>query len=122
MQNQFASTTYTHHQKSIICDANGSSPNSTRRIIAYVGGLDLTEGRYDTPNHELFSTLLNENEGDFRNANCSGSMVKPTQGNFSNILILDHKVGTLPESISSRLVGELDQQTLSRHSIKPIAF
>jgi phospholipase D1/2 len=37
--------------------------------VAFVGGLDLTGGRWDTPNHELFSTLLDEHLGDFRNSN-----------------------------------------------------
>ena len=27
------------------------------QIVAYVGGIDLTVGRYDTPKHQLFSTL-----------------------------------------------------------------
>ena len=70
LQNQFSSGAYTHHQKSVICDGpNPHGPNYRRRLIAYVGGLDLTGGRYDTPNHELFSTLMNEHEGDFRNSN-----------------------------------------------------
>ena len=34
--------------------------------IAYVGGLDLTGGRYDSPEHNLFSTLKTDHLGDFR--------------------------------------------------------
>ena len=65
LQNEFSSGAYTHHQKSIIADApNPYGP--LRRLVAFVGGLDLTGGRYDTPNHELFKTLLNEHYGDFR--------------------------------------------------------
>lgn len=48
-----------------------------RRLIAFVGGLDLTGGRWDTPNHELFSTLLDEHWGDFRNSNAKS--VPPEQ-------------------------------------------
>jgi phosphatidylserine/phosphatidylglycerophosphate/cardiolipin synthase-like enzyme len=40
-----------------------------RRLVAYVGGLDLTDGRYDTPDFPLFSTLFNEHREDFRNGN-----------------------------------------------------
>ena len=76
LQNQFSSGCYTHHQKSVICDAAG--PGYLRRLVAFVGGLDLTGGRYDTPNHELYSTLLNEHDGDFRNSNAK--CVPPTQG------------------------------------------
>lgn len=36
-----------------------------RRIIAFVGGLDLTYGRWDTPNHTLFKTLDAEHISDF---------------------------------------------------------
>ena len=35
--------------------------------MAYVGGLDLTDGRYDTPEFPLFSTLLKEHQNDFYN-------------------------------------------------------
>lgn len=76
LQNQFSSGAYTHHQKSVICDAPGEG--GQRRLVAFVGGLDLTGGRYDTPNHELFKTLLNEHNGDFRNSDCK--ILSPTQG------------------------------------------
>ena len=33
LQNQFSSGTYTHHQKSVICDAPGNSEESPRRLI-----------------------------------------------------------------------------------------
>ena len=72
LQNQFSSGAYTHHQKSVICDAPG------QHLVAFVGGLDLTGGRYDTPDHELFKTLLTEHNGDFRNSDSKG--ISPMQG------------------------------------------
>jgi len=36
-----------------------------RRVIAFVGGLDLTYGRWDTPSHTLYSTLHEEHRSDF---------------------------------------------------------
>lgn len=52
LQNQFSSTTYSHHQKSIICDRQ--LPNEARRgLVAFVGGLDLTDGRWDTPGIQI---------------------------------------------------------------------
>ena len=78
IQNQIQNQFYTHHQKTIICDA--ACTDSTRlRIVAYLGGLDLTDGRWDTPDHELFSTLQNEHNGDFRNA-----MIHPKIPNLEN--------------------------------------
>ena len=56
LQNEFSTGAYTHHQKSVICDAEAASGG--RRLMAFVGGLDLTGGRWDTPDHPLFSTLL----------------------------------------------------------------
>ena len=76
LQNQFASASYTHHQKTIICDTQGCA-GPKPRLVAFVGGLDLQTGRYDTPNFELFKTLLNEHQGDFRNKNVK---VDPLQG------------------------------------------
>jgi len=78
LQNQFSSGAYTHHQKSVICDADPDVPGGARRLVAFVGGLDLTGGRYDTPDHQLFSTLLNEHNNDFRNSNAK--VVSPMQG------------------------------------------
>ncbi|XP_047741521.1 phospholipase D alpha 1-like [Hyalella azteca] len=60
---------YTHHQKSIISDMRlTDSPKKNHRcLVAYVGGLDLTIGRYDTPKHSIFSTLNDEHKHDFYN-------------------------------------------------------
>lgn len=47
---------FTHHQKTVILTR--SDPESGRnRVEAWVGGLDLTDGRYDNPQHSLFRTL-----------------------------------------------------------------
>ncbi|KAJ9560962.1 hypothetical protein OSB04_006122 [Centaurea solstitialis] len=56
-------TIYTHHQKTVIVDADAG--NHKRRIMAFVGGLDLCEGRYDTPEHPLFSTLQTVHKDDY---------------------------------------------------------
>lgn len=51
---------FTHHQKTVIVDAAlpGANPFSPgRRIISFVGGLDLCDGRYDDQYHSLFRTL-----------------------------------------------------------------
>ena len=77
LQNQVSTTSYTHHQKSIICDAPVPG-QSTSRLVAFVGGLDLTGGRWDTPNHDLFSTLLDEHHEDFYNNNTPN--ISATQG------------------------------------------
>lgn len=34
-----------------------AGPVEKRRVIAFVGGLDLTDGRYDSPGHPLFASL-----------------------------------------------------------------
>ena len=63
---QFVSTIYTHHQKSIIVDTAPANANDgKRRLVAFLGGLDITDGRYDTPLYPLFSTLRTHHEGDF---------------------------------------------------------
>lgn len=47
---------FTHHQKSVI--VTRSDPDTGRhRVEAWVGGLDLTDGRYDNQHHPLFRTL-----------------------------------------------------------------
>ena len=73
-ENEVASTMYTHHQKTVICDAAlDEEDSSKRRIIAFIGGLDITDGRYDTPEFPLFSTLNTLHLGDFYNNITIGS-------------------------------------------------
>lgn len=66
-KNPFTKLCYTHHQKVVLADVPNYEDPSKRHIVAYVGGLDLTGGRFDTPEHHLFSTLVHEHKNDFRN-------------------------------------------------------
>lgn len=44
-------------------------------VLAYVGGLDVTLGRYDTPQHALFATLSTTHANDFLNKCLPGASV-----------------------------------------------
>eukprot|EP01134_Creolimax_fragrantissima_P005501 CFRG5501T1 len=63
---KFTQFCFTHHQKSVILDAESAIPDK-RRTIAFMGGLDLCDGRYDTPKHPLYRTLQGVHKGDFHN-------------------------------------------------------
>jgi len=66
---------FTHHQKIIVLDAAVSSTNcvvfhehyDAREPLAFVGGIDVTDGRWDNKNHPLFSTLHTDHKDDFYN-------------------------------------------------------
>ncbi|XP_004300742.1 PREDICTED: phospholipase D gamma 1-like isoform X2 [Fragaria vesca subsp. vesca] len=60
-----AAIVYTHHQKTVIVDTDAGQ--SKRKIIAFVGGLDLCPGRYDTPEHSIFRTLHTVHKDDNHN-------------------------------------------------------
>jgi phospholipase D1/2 len=63
-------TMFTHHQKIVVVDtAMPSGDSEKRRIMSFVGGIDLCDGRYDTPYHSLFRTLDTVNHDDFHQAN-----------------------------------------------------
>ncbi|XP_031285350.1 phospholipase D beta 2-like [Pistacia vera] len=64
-------TIYTHHQKTVIVDADAG--NNRRKIIAFVGGLDLCDGRYDNPHHPLFRSLETLHKDDYHNPTFTGS-------------------------------------------------
>ncbi|CAN6704267.1 unnamed protein product [Malus baccata var. baccata] len=64
-------TIYTHHQKTVIVDADAG--NNRRKIMAFVGGLDLCDGRYDTPDHPIFRTLQTVHKDDYHNPTYTGS-------------------------------------------------
>lgn len=55
---------FTHHQKSVIVDAPLPGSVHQRRIVSFVGGLDLCDGRYDTQYHSLFRTLNGAHQQD----------------------------------------------------------
>ncbi|KAL6280243.1 hypothetical protein ACE6H2_017124 [Prunus campanulata] len=65
VKKQEAGTIYTHHQKTVLVDADAG--HSKRKIIAFVGGLDLCMGRYDTPEHSIFRSLKTVHKDDCRN-------------------------------------------------------
>lgn len=48
-------TLFTHHQKCVLVDTEASE--NQRKVTAFIGGLDLCDGRYDTPEHRLFDDL-----------------------------------------------------------------
>ena len=56
VESAMAETVYTHHQKTVIADAE-IPDTEQRRLVGFVGGVDLTDGRYDSPEFPLFSTL-----------------------------------------------------------------
>ena len=64
---QEVGTIYTHHQKTVIVDADAG--HYKRKIMAFVGGLDLCMGRYDSPKHPLFRTLQTVHKDDYCNTN-----------------------------------------------------
>ena len=64
---------FSHHQKTVVCDAPAlAGPEGARRVIAYLGGLDLASGRYDDHHHELFATLATAHADDFYQPSVSG--------------------------------------------------
>ncbi|XP_078432393.1 phospholipase D alpha 1-like [Wolffia australiana] len=70
------STMFTHHQKIIVVDgAMPAGGSQRRRIVSFVGGLDLCDGRYDTPVHSLFRTLDGAHHDDFHQANFTDAAV-----------------------------------------------
>ncbi|KAL7158597.1 hypothetical protein ABFS83_02G154800 [Erythranthe nasuta] len=64
---------YTHHQKTVIVDADAG--NNRRSIISFLGGLDLCDGRYDTPQHPIFRTLQTLHSDDYHNPTYTGNVI-----------------------------------------------
>ncbi|KAM7258465.1 hypothetical protein ACFE04_014206 [Oxalis oulophora] len=69
-------TMFTHHQKIVVVDsALPTGDSEKRRIVSFVGGIDLCDGRYDTPFHSLFRTLDSANHDDFHQPNFPGATI-----------------------------------------------
>ncbi|KAK9141712.1 hypothetical protein Syun_011112 [Stephania yunnanensis] len=76
VQNLQISTMFTHHQKIVVVDSQMPGGGSQqRRIMSFVGGIDLCDGRYDTPFHSLFRTLDTAHHDDFHQPNFTGASI-----------------------------------------------
>lgn len=70
------STMFTHHQKTVVVDSEFLGDGSQkRRLVSFVGGIDLCDGRYDTKDHSLFRTLGTVHNKDFHQPNFPGSSI-----------------------------------------------
>lgn len=70
------STMFTHHQKIVVVDSDLPTGEPDRkRIVSFVGGIDLCDGRYDTPFHSLFRTLDTAHHDDFHQPNFTGAAI-----------------------------------------------
>ncbi|MED6199171.1 hypothetical protein PIB30_073368, partial [Stylosanthes scabra] len=69
---------YTHHQKMVVVDAKllTNEESQKRRIVSFIGGIDLCDGRYDTQCHSLFQTLAAEHSKDFYQPSIDGSSIE----------------------------------------------
>ncbi|XP_010541603.1 PREDICTED: phospholipase D alpha 3 [Tarenaya hassleriana] len=68
-------TMFTHHQKTVVVDGEVEGFRK-RRIVSFLGGIDLCDGRYDTEEHPLFSTLNSVHANDFHQPNFDGASIK----------------------------------------------
>ncbi|GKE35805.1 phospholipase D alpha 1 [Tanacetum coccineum] len=70
------STMFTHHQKIVVVDSEMPSGESqNRRVVSFVGGIDLCDGRYDSQFHSLFRTLDTAHHDDFHQPNYTGASI-----------------------------------------------
>ncbi|XP_071700524.1 phospholipase D delta-like [Rutidosis leptorrhynchoides] len=77
IKQQVVGTLYTHHQKCVIVDTQAHG--NYRKISSFIGGLDLCDGRYDTPEHRLFRDLDTVFATDFHNPTYSSGTSAPRQ-------------------------------------------
>ncbi|XP_043810040.1 phospholipase D delta isoform X2 [Manihot esculenta] len=70
-------TAFTHHQKCVLVDTQAYGNN--RKITAFLGGIDLCDGRYDTPEHRLFRDLDTVFKDDFHNPTFPAGTKAPRQ-------------------------------------------
>lgn len=67
---------FTHHQKIVVVDSEiAGGISHKRRIVSFVGGIDLCDGRYDTPSHSIFRTLDTAHRHDFHQPNFHGASI-----------------------------------------------
>ncbi|XP_050241649.1 phospholipase D delta-like isoform X3 [Quercus robur] len=77
IKQQVVGTVFTHHQKCVLVDTQALGSN--RKITAFLGGIDLCDGRYDTPDHRLFRDLDTVFQNDYRNPTFPAGTKSPRQ-------------------------------------------
>ncbi|KAG5245469.1 phospholipase delta [Salix suchowensis] len=77
LKQQIVGNMFTHHQKCVLVDTQANGNN--RKITAFIGGIDLCDGRYDTPEHRLFHDLDTVFKDDFHNPTFSAGTKAPRQ-------------------------------------------
>lgn len=77
IKQQVVGTIFTHHQKCVLVDSQAHGNN--RKITAFLGGIDLCDGRYDTPEHRLFKDLDTVFNEDFHNPTFPAGSKAPRQ-------------------------------------------
>uniref|UniRef100_M4D212 Phospholipase D n=1 Tax=Brassica campestris TaxID=3711 RepID=M4D212_BRACM len=70
-------TLFTHHQKCVLVDTQAVGSN--RKVTAFIGGIDLCDGRYDTPEHRIFHDLDTVFKDDFHNPTFPSGAIAPRQ-------------------------------------------
>ena len=60
-----------------MCDAPLEDGSGRKRVVAFVGGLDITNGRYDDPTFPLWGTIPTVHSRDFYN-NCVPGVTQET--------------------------------------------
>ncbi|VVA09974.1 PREDICTED: phospholipase [Prunus dulcis] len=77
IKQQVVGTLFTHHQKCVLVDTQAHGNN--RKITAFIGGLDLCDGRYDTPEHRLFRDVNTVFKDDFHQPTFPAGTKAPRQ-------------------------------------------
>ncbi len=77
-------------------NSNMGNEKEKRRLVTFIGGLDMCDGRYDTPRHSLFHTLATVHTEDFHQACITGADIKKG-GQLPNMAHMKHDVN-MPRS------------------------
>ena len=73
VQENVGATNFTHHQKAVIVDTADTSTEK-RRVTAFIGGIDVTTGRYDDAEHSLFRENHTTHSHDWMQHNVTGAI------------------------------------------------
>ncbi|KAF8043392.1 hypothetical protein BT93_A1658 [Corymbia citriodora subsp. variegata] len=77
IKQQVVGSMFTHHQKCVLVDTQALGNN--QKITAFIGGIDLCHGQYDTPEHRLFRDVDTVFKDDFHNPTFPPGMKAPRQ-------------------------------------------
>lgn len=94
--------------------------HNMRQLVAFIGGLDLCDGRFDTSEHSLFHTLKTVHSEDYHQACYPGASIK--QGGVCGYLSISGAMYVRCNTTSKPQKCYIAAESVNEHQPQDVTF